>query len=69
MSDGIVSFARDFTIDFFGSLLPGILMVAGIYVGIIYPNTIYYGYDIKASSLFSVASQDRPLPGQAPPPT
>ncbi|WP_316236463.1 hypothetical protein [Bradyrhizobium sp. SZCCHNR1015] len=42
MSENLVSFVQAFTVDFFGSLLPGVLLLVGIYVGILYPIDILY---------------------------
>lgn len=40
MSDGFLPFIRDFTVDFFGSFLPGAFLMLAIYVGVIYPLAI-----------------------------
>jgi hypothetical protein len=42
VSENIVSFVQAFTVDFFGSLLPGVLLLVGLYVGILYPIDILY---------------------------
>ena len=41
MGNGLLALARDFMIDFFGAVIPGILLALGLYVGIMYPIGLY----------------------------
>lgn len=52
MSDSLVSFIQAFTIEFFGSLLPGVLLLVGIYAGILYPMSLFQSCSVVPDAVF-----------------